>query len=962
MSGGRGRAAGLVIAAASVGAGLFHMYAAGVVPFTALVQRPVHLALMATLAFLGVGVQRRLRAPDHPDGMPVLERVEGALGWALAGLTIVVCGYLALENQELVARSGNPTGVDLLMGGLAILLVLEMARRATGWGLIAVCGLAIGYAFAGPYLPGFLAHRGYDATRLIEHLYLSTEGIWGIPLGVSADFVYLFVLFGAVLETAGGGALLIALANRVAGRTRGGPAKTAAVASAFMGSLSGSAVANVVTTGTFTIPLMKRAGFKPYFAGAIEAAASTGGQLMPPVMGAGAFILATWTNIPYLQVAVAAIIPALLYYVALLAAIHFRAGRMGIEPADEQDTEPVLDRLHLLLPLLIIVVLLGMGRSPMRAAFWGVASALAIAAVRPSTRPSAAEIRDIVERAGQGAVQVAAACAAAGIVVGVASLTGIGLRMSELIITLSQGNLLGALLLTGLGSIVLGMGLPTTAAYVVLAALGAPALVQLGVPLLAAHLFIFYFGCISNVTPPVSLAAFAAAGIAGSPPIRTAMYAATLAGAGFVVPFMFVYGPELLMVGSPAGILIAAISATIGVIALAAAGVGYGRARLRPWERVMALLAAFLLVYPGLASDAVGLLAVTLAFLRTEDSEPARWAPWLGGLLVAGVAAALVLIPAEGPVRSGEMVSRAPSSVAGAGSSTGGGRVEEFMSLGTAGTAGIYYPLGGAIASRLSIADPVRQYTAEVSGGSVENVNRLASGQMDLAMSIASTAYEAQRGVGDFTRPISGLRAIAPLYANLTHILVPASSRARSVADFAGFRVSVGAAGSGTEQLARHLLEGYGLTYDDIEPRYLSFAESSSALRDGAIDAAIISVGYPAAAVLEASTTADMRLLPVDVAVLDAMLEQHPYYSADEIPAGAYPGVDETIPTLAVMNWVFSMESLDDDVVVTLLNIFADDRVSLEQVHDMARQIDLTRMARPPIPLHPAAERWLRQR
>jgi TRAP transporter 4TM/12TM fusion protein/TRAP transporter TAXI family solute receptor len=961
MSGGRGKAAGVAIAAASVGAGLFHMYAAGVAPFTALVQRPVHLALMATLAFLGVGVQRKLRAPGDSDGNLALERAERAAGWVLAALTVVVCGYLALENQQLVARSGNPTRVDLLMGGLAILLVLEMARRATGWGLIAVCGLAIGYAFAGPFLPGFLAHRGYNTTRLIEHLYLSTEGIWGIPLGVSADFVYLFVLFGAVLETAGGGALLIALANRVAGRTRGGPAKTAAVASAFMGSLSGSAVANVVTTGTFTIPLMKRAGFKPYFAGAIEAAASTGGQLMPPVMGAGAFILATWTNIPYLQVAVAAIIPALLYYVALLAAIHFRAARMGIEPVDEQDTEPVVDRLHLLLPLLIIVVLLGMGRSPMRAAFWGVASALGIAALRPSTRPSAAEIREIVERAGQGAVQVAAACAAAGIVVGVASLTGIGLRMSELIITLSQGNLFGALLLTGLGSIVLGMGLPTTAAYVVLAALGAPALVQLGVPLLAAHLFIFYFGCISNVTPPVSLAAFAAAGIAGSPPIRTAIYAATLAGAGFVVPFMFVYGPELLMVGSPAAIAVAALSATLGVVALAAAGVGYGRTGLRPWERAVALLAAFLLVYPNLPSDAVGLLAFALAFRRTEASEPAPWAPWVGALLFAGVATALLLNPADGPVASVDGGGRPASSVSGA-DPAGGGRAEQFMSLGTAGTAGIYYPLGGAIASRLSIADPLRQYTAEVSGGSVENVNRLASGQMDLAMSIASTAYEAQRGTGDFTRAIAGLRAIAPLYANVTHILVPASSPARSVADFVGFRVSVGAAGSGTEQLARHLLEGYGLTYDELEPRYLSFAESSSALRDGAIDAAIISVGYPAAAVLEASTTSDMRLLPVDADVLDRMLAQHPYYSADVIPAGAYPGVEETIPTLAVMNWVFAMESLDDDVVVTLLNIFAEDRVSLEQVHDMARQIDLTRMARPPIPLHPAAERWLRER
>jgi len=591
------------------------MYSAGYSPFTALIQRPVHLALMAVLGFLGVGVQKAA-ARDGKES--VLTRLGGQLGWLLAALSVAACAYLALENQELVARSGNPTTADLVWGAITIVLVLELARRATGWGLVSICFLALVYAFVGPYLPGVLAHRGYGATRLIEHIYLSTEGIWGVPLGVSADFVYLFVLFGAVLDVAGGGALLIALANKVAGRTRGGPAKTAAVASALMGSLSGSAVANVVTTGAFTIPLMKRAGFKPFFAAAIEAAASTGGQLMPPVMGAGAFILATWTNIAYLDVALAATIPALLYYGALLAAIHFRAGRMGIEPDDKPNTEPVMNRLHLLLPLAIIVLLLGMGRSPMRAAFWGVASAFLMALLRPETRPSRSQVVEIMERGGQGAVQVAAACAAAGIVVGVASLTGIGLRMSELIITLSGGHLLPALLLTALGSIVLGMGLPTTAAYVVLAALGAPALVTLGVPLLAAHMFIFYFGCISNVTPPVSLAAFAAAGIAGAPPMRTAVSASILGIAGFVVPFMFVYGPELLLIGEPLAILQATITATIGVICLAAGMVGYARRRLAGWERVIAVAAALTLVYPEIITDVVGLMGVAYIFLKTE--------------------------------------------------------------------------------------------------------------------------------------------------------------------------------------------------------------------------------------------------------------------------------------------------------------------------------------------------------
>ena len=616
-----------IITLAAAGAALFHLYAAGWSPFTALVQRPVHLAFMAVLGFLGAGLRR---ADD--DGEAVRFGPSHLSVWSgrlFAVLSVLVCAYLAWEHQALVARSGNPTTLDLVAGVVAVLLVLELARRATGWGLVAVCVLAIAYALAGPYLPGVLAHRGYGPLRLVEHLYLSTEGIWGIPLGVSADFVYLFVLFGAVLEIAGGGALFIALANRIAGRTRGGPAKTAAVASALMGSISGSAVANVVTTGTFTIPLMKRAGFKPFFAGAIEAAASTGGQLMPPIMGAGAFILATWTNIPYLRVATAAAIPAVLYYVALLAAIHFRAVKMGIQPGDTGEREPIVNRLHLLLPLAIIVGFLAAGRSPMRAAFWGVASALALAALRSATRPSPAELRNLVERAGVGAVQVAAACAAAGIVVGVASLTGIGLRMSELIVTVSQGNLFIALVLTALGSIVLGMGLPTTAAYVVLAALGAPGLVELGVPLLGAHLFIFYFGCISNVTPPVSLAAFAAAGVAVAPPVQTAVAASVLAGTGFIIPFMFVYGPALLLDGSLLEILVAATTGVIGVVALSAASIGYARGPLRGWERVLGIAGALLLVRPGLYTDGAGLLVLAVVFLRPPTL--ARLEPEPGG-------------------------------------------------------------------------------------------------------------------------------------------------------------------------------------------------------------------------------------------------------------------------------------------------------------------------------------------
>lgn len=610
-----------IVPTLAFGAAAFHLYSSGVSPFTALVQRPGHLAFMAILGFIGVGVRNppawTQAAVGPPDGRRGLPRTAGlAVSVTLVVATAFTCLYLIAEHPALVARSGAATALDLTAGAMALVVVLELARRATGWGLVAVALLAIGYALVGPYLPGILAHRGYGMGRLLEHLYLSTEGIWGIPLGVSADFVYLFVLFGAILEIAGGGALLIALADRVAGRTRGGPAKTAAVASALMGSLSGSAVANVVTTGSFTIPIMRRAGFKPYFAGAIEAAASTGGQLMPPVMGAGAFILATWTNIPYTRVAAAAAIPAVLYYVALLMAIHFRAGKMGLQPTVMGDREPVLPRLHLLLPLVVVVALLAAGRSPMRAAFWGVVMALFTSLLTRTTRLGPARVRDVVVAAAGGAVQVAAACAAAGVVVGVASLTGIGLRMSEFIVTISGGQLLPALLLTAAGSIVLGMGLPTTAAYVVLAALGAPALTELGIPLLGAHLFIFYFGAISNVTPPVSLGAYAAAGIAGAPAVRTAGAAMVLAAAGFLVPFMFIYGPAILLDGSLGEVLLVSATAAAGVSALAAATMGFLRRPLAFWERALLGAASLALCFPGWVTDGFGAAVLALLLLR----------------------------------------------------------------------------------------------------------------------------------------------------------------------------------------------------------------------------------------------------------------------------------------------------------------------------------------------------------
>ena len=620
-----------IILLLALGAALFHMYGAGFSPFTAYVQRPVHLAFMAVLGILGLGMRQRVKEVDSGDadaeveGRNIWQRLDLVARGLLITATVVCCFYLVFEHEELVLRAGTPTTLDLLAGALAVLLVLELTRRTTGWALVVVALLALGYALAGPYLPGVLAHRGYSPVRLIEHLYLSTEGIWGVPLGVSADFVYLFVLFGAVLDAAGGGELFIGLSSRIAGATRGGPAKTAALASALMGSLSGSAVANVVTTGSFTIPVMKRTGFSPRFAGAIEAAASSGGQLMPPIMGAGAFILATWTNIPYVRVALAAAIPAVLYYIALLMSIHFEAGKTNL-PSSTRGGPSVLGRIHLLFPLGVIVVFLALGRSPMRAAYWGVLSSVILAMARATTRLDWSGAKKALLAAGSGTVQVAAACAAAGIVVGVASLTGIGLRMSEFIITLSGGHLPIALGLTAIGAVILGMGLPTTAAYVVLAALGAPALTEMGVPLLPAHLFIFYFGALSNVTPPVALAAYAAAGIAGGAPVRTAVTALSLAATGFVVPFMFVYGPPLLMDGGILSIVLSFVTAAIGVAALAGSVIGFVKAPLGFWERGLLGAAALCLLASGIRTDIVGIVVLgsLLLLWYKPREEPAE--------------------------------------------------------------------------------------------------------------------------------------------------------------------------------------------------------------------------------------------------------------------------------------------------------------------------------------------------
>lgn len=587
--------------------GLFHLYVGFRGTLDPWSLRVIHLSLGLGIAFLTVPVARG--------------RDIGPWDLALALLGIFSGLYILLNMESLIERAGMPTKWDVFFGIMTILLVLEMARRVLGLALPIVAAAFLVYAYVGKYMPGLLAHRGYDLERLASHMYTTLEGIYGIPIGVSAAFVFLFVVFGAFLEATKVGDFYINLANSVAGRSVGGPAKVAVVASGFFGTISGSAVANVVSTGTYTIPLMKRTGYQPHFAGATEAVASSGGQLMPPVMGAAAFVISEMTGISYIKVCAAALIPAILYYFTVFSSVHFEARRIGLRGLAEEEVPKLRHVLktqgYMILPAAVLVYLLaGKLYSPSYSAFWAIVTAVAISFLKKETRLDLKGFVQALESGAKNALSVVAACACAGIVVGVITLTGLGLKFSGLILALAHGNLYLTMIMTMIAALILGMGLPTTAAYIICAILAVPALKNLGVPVLAAHLFVFYFAIISAITPPVALAAYAGAAIAKSDPMKTGVTACKLGLAAFIVPYMFVLDQSLLMQGETLNIIYHACTASIGCLFLSTATIGYFRGTLSPWERVLNLSGALLLMHPGAFTDLVG--AILLGFVTAR--------------------------------------------------------------------------------------------------------------------------------------------------------------------------------------------------------------------------------------------------------------------------------------------------------------------------------------------------------
>jgi len=616
----------IILSLVAVGLSCFHLYTGAFGNLYVMFQRCIHIGLASILVFALFPFSKS--SPKNRltfiDGFFIL-------------LSIAVYAYPIVAFDGMVNRQGMPNTMDLIFGGVAILVVLESCRRVIGLSVSIIAVILLLYAYYGPYIPGMLGHRPFSLSRIIGFQYMTTEGIFGIPLGVSSTFVFLFVLFGAFVIKCGLGKFFTDLAMSVAGGLPGGPAKVAVVASGFEGMISGSSVANVVGSGSFTIPLMKRIGYPPHFAGAVEAVASTGGQFMPPVMGAGAFIMADFLGMPYTHIALLAFIPACLYYFGCYMQIHFRAkklGMVGVPRAQLPSLWGVLRRKgHLLIPVATLVYFLLNNYSTTKVAFLAIMATIIVGFLqRGEDRFTLRSLYEALETGARTALGVAVATACAGIIVGVITMTGLGLKFSVLIIDISQGIPLLTMVLAAVACLIMGLGVPVTASYIIVATIVAPAMVKIGILPIAAHLFVFYFAVLADITPPECIAAFVAAGIAGANPMKTGVTAFRLGIAAFIVPFIFCFDSSLLGLGTVPEVAYRILVSIGGVIALAAVGELYLMRRSRWYETAMLGGAAALLLLPGWIDDLIGaaLLGAVIFMQYLRNRKEASLSPALG--------------------------------------------------------------------------------------------------------------------------------------------------------------------------------------------------------------------------------------------------------------------------------------------------------------------------------------------
>jgi TRAP transporter 4TM/12TM fusion protein len=583
---------------------IFSLYTAMFGVFPDMIQRGAHISAVIGLVYV------RLFGLDSVGG----------LSWSrikFFGLGVIgsaVLGYQFFFYEDVVSRFGSITNYEMPIAVLAIILLLDATRRTIGWSMVGLAIFFLIYAFYGRYFPGLLAHRGYDMVRILEQVYLGADGIYGTPLGVSSTFVIIIVVLGALLEKTGASGVLMDIAVSMTRNSRGGPAKAAVVGSSLMGMISGTAVANVLTTGTISIPLMRRGGYRPAVAGAVEAVASTGGQLMPPIMGAAAFLMADIMEVPYLDITKAALLPALLFYIAVFASVHLEAVKTGLKPLESIDIPDVAQSLrnsgHVLLSIPVFIGTLISGYSVMYSSLAGIVCLLALSLLRYSSRLNPRQLIAAAVSAAEAILPVALATATAGIIIGVVTLTGMGLKFSSFIVSISGNNLLVALVLTMASSLVLGMGLPTAAAYILVATLTAPALVSMGVDLMAAHMFVFYSAMLSSITPPVALAAFAAAAICREPPMRVAMISVKFGFVAFLLPYFFVLEPRLLGMGDIGETVGVFAMAVVGVLSLACVLQGYAFGKLTTLSRIFIGIAALAVLMPDLKFKLIGIAAI----------------------------------------------------------------------------------------------------------------------------------------------------------------------------------------------------------------------------------------------------------------------------------------------------------------------------------------------------------------
>ncbi len=581
------------------------LYTAGFGTFSSMTQRALLLALLSPVVFIGFGKS-------------VGKRGEHLLNIFLAVLILAVNVYVMVVWQDRTLRTDNIPFLDILVGSILVILVLEATRRTNGLFLTLTAVAFILYALFGSFFPSFMAHRGESWPRLINFLYMGTDGIYGIPMDVASTFIIIFIIFGAFLEAFGGGRWFVDMAYSIAGRFRGGPAKTAVVGSALMGMITGSPAANVATVGTFTIPLMKKVGYEPPIAGAIEAVASTGGMFTPPIMGAAAFIMAQYLNEPYSKVCIAAIIPAFLYYLALMLVVDARAVKENLVglPQDKLPSifQVMKERGYLGIPIIFLVTVIIIGWSPMRAAFWATMITISSAFLNRTTRPSFSGILKAFESGAKQSVQIVITCAAAGIIVGVFLITGLGAKLSYTLIAYSHGNLYLASFWSMLIALLLGCAMPPAAVYIILVTILVPVLTQLGAVPIAAHMFIFIFSCVGAITPPVAIAAYTAAGVAQSEPNKTGWLAFRFGLPAYIIPFMFINAPAVLFQGNPVTSLVAIGGMIIGILCFVAAMEGFMIIHWNIYSRIIMGIASILLLFPEFISDLIGLLLIVLAY------------------------------------------------------------------------------------------------------------------------------------------------------------------------------------------------------------------------------------------------------------------------------------------------------------------------------------------------------------